>query len=177
MGGFRISDRRSEMSSSAPATPAGTPPKSKSSKSSPSKPSPAKSSPAQEEQHVPAIVREVCLPQARVKTIMKSSPDVDAVSQESLFLITKATELFVMYLTKLAQRHGDNDQRVDYADLASVVQRKDSMEFLHDIVPKKITFAKYLEMIKNEKDTSENTDEIMKIYLRFRFWNSLQYSF
>ena len=44
---------------------------------------------------------------------------------------------------------------------ASVVQRKDSMEFLHDIVPKKITFAKYLEMIKNEKDTSENTDEIM----------------
>merc|ERR1712071_484339 len=113
----------------------GSPPKSKSpSKSSPSKSSPAKSSPAaQEEQHVPAIVREVCLPQARVKTIMKSSPDVDAVSQESLFLITKATELFVMYLTKLAQRHGDNDQRVDYADLASVVQRKDSMEFLHDI--------------------------------------------
>ena len=68
-------------------------------------------------------------------------------------------ELFVMYLTKLAQRHGDNDQRVDYADLAAVVQRKDSMEFLHDIVPKKITFAKYLEMIKNEKDT--DNDEIM----------------
>ena len=33
-------------------------------------------------------------------------------------------ELFVMYLTKLAQRHGDNDQRVDYKDLAAVVQRK-----------------------------------------------------
>ena len=29
-----------------------------------------------------------------------------------------------MYLTKLAQRHGDNDQRVDYKDLAAVVQRK-----------------------------------------------------
>merc|ERR1712066_613826 len=132
---------RKEMSSSAPATPSGTPPK---------------SSP---QQHVPAIVREVCLPQTRVKTIMKSSPDVEAVSQESLFLITKATELFVMYLTKLAQRHGDDDQRVDYADLVAVVQRKDSMEFLHDIVPKKITFAKYLEMIKNEKDT--DNDEIM----------------
>ena len=34
---------------------------------------------------------KVCLPQSRVKTIMKSSPDVEAVSQESLFLITKAT--------------------------------------------------------------------------------------
>ena len=33
----------------------------------------------------------MCLPQSRVKTIMKSSPDVEAVSQESLFLITKAT--------------------------------------------------------------------------------------
>ena len=66
-----------------------------------------------------------------------------------------------MYLTKLAQRHGDDDQRVDYADLAAVVQRKDSMEFLHDIVPKKITFAKYLEMIKNDKDSNDNTDEIM----------------
>ena len=95
-----------------------------------------------------------------------------------------------MYLTKLAQRHGDNDQRVDYKDLAAVVQRKvnktqkglivqdfyfllshnltfilfpqqDSMEFLHDIVPKKITFAKYLEMIKNDKDSNDNTDEIM----------------
>ena len=33
----------------------------------------------------------VSLPMTRVKTIMKSSPDVDNVSQESLFLITKAT--------------------------------------------------------------------------------------
>ena len=67
-----------------------------------------------------------------------------------------------MYLTKLAQRHGDDDERVDYADLAAVVQRKDSMEFIHDIVPKKITFAKYLEMIKNDKENSnDNTDEIM----------------
>lgn len=31
------------------------------------------------------------LPVSRVKTIMKSSPDVSTISQESLFLITKAT--------------------------------------------------------------------------------------
>jgi chromatin accessibility complex protein 1 len=66
-------------------------------------------------------------------------------------------ELFIMYLTKLAQRNGD-DNAVTYHDLAAIVQKKDSMEFLHDIVPKKITYAKYLEMIKNEK--AEN-DEIM----------------
>lgn len=93
-------------------------------------------------------------------------------SQESLFLITKATvsadslhllkasstslifnlqELFIMYLTKLAQRNGGNEHEVKYADLAAVVQRKDSMEFLHDIVPRKIKFRDYLEIMRHEK--------------------------
>jgi len=43
-----------------------------------------------------------------------------------------------MYLTKLAQRHGEDDRSVNYNDLAAVVAKKDSMEFLNDIVPKKI---------------------------------------
>ena len=34
------------------------------------------------------------LPLARVKTIMKSSPEVETVNQESLFLITRATVSF-----------------------------------------------------------------------------------
>merc|ERR1712154_629893 len=92
-----------------------------------------------------------CLPQTRVKTIMKSSPDVEVVSQESLFLITRATELFIMYLAKLASRNGGEDPSVTYADLAAVVQRKDSMEFLHDIVPRKITYGEYLKIMQSEK--------------------------
>ena len=46
-------------------------------------------------------------------------------------------------------------------NLSIMFCQQDSMEFLHDIVPKKITFAKYLEMIKNDKDSNDNTDEIM----------------
>eukprot|EP00092_Neocalanus_flemingeri_P018360 GFUD01019869.1.p2 GENE.GFUD01019869.1~~GFUD01019869.1.p2 ORF type:complete len:134 (+),score=44.11 GFUD01019869.1:51-452(+) len=99
----------------------------------------------------PLRSKDVLLPLARVKTIMKSSPDVENIGQESLFLITKATELFIMYLTKLSQRHG-NDQQVEYADLAAVVQRKDSMEFLHDIVPRKIKYQEFLKMMEEEKD-------------------------
>ncbi len=95
--------------------------------------------------------RDVSLPMSRVKTIMKSSPDVETVSQESLFLITKATELFIMYLTKLAQRNGESAGEVRYSDLAAVVQRKDSMEFLHDIVPPKIKYKDYLALMANEK--------------------------
>merc|ERR1711973_508416 len=96
------------------------------------------------------------LPQTRVKTIMKSSPDVDTVSQESLFLVTRATELFIMYLAKLASRNGREDQSVNYSDLAAVVQRKDSMEFLHDIVPKKITYGDYLKYMESEPADDDN---------------------
>ena len=118
----------------------------------------------------PLRSKDVLLPLARVKTIMKSSPDVENIGQESLFLITKvrskiqimlanyqsilpnkATELFIMYLTKLSQRHG-NDQEVEYSDLAAVVLRKDSMEFLHDIVPKKIQYKEFLKMMEESKD-------------------------
>merc|ERR1719310_1968840 len=74
----------------------------------------------------PLRSKDVLLPLARVKTIMKSSPDVENIGQESLFLITKATELFIMYLTKLSQRHGNNEE-VEYHDLAAIVQRKESM--------------------------------------------------
>merc|ERR1712226_554034 len=98
------------------------------------------------------------LPPGRVKTIMKSSPDVETVSQESLFLITRAAELFIMYLSKLASRNGGEDPSVTYADLAAVVQRKDSMEFLHDIVPRKITYGEYLKIMQSEKGKHDDED-------------------
>merc|ERR1712080_74547 len=97
------------------------------------------------------------LPLARVKTIMKSSPEVETVTQESLFLITRATELFIMYLSKLGQRNGEDHDSVNYADLASVVLRKDSMDFLQDIVPKKIKYSEYLQLMEEEKDNDEDT--------------------
>ena len=63
----------------------------------------------------------------------------------------QATELFIMYLTKLSQRHG-NDEELTYTDLASVVQKKDSMEFLHDIIPKKIKYSEYLKLVEEAGD-------------------------
>jgi len=135
---FIVSDLKNKiMTDSAPATPNNTALKAVSN-------TPVLSS-------SPLRSKDVLLPLARVKTIMKSSPDVENIGQESLFLITKATELFIMYLTKLSQRHG-NDQEVEYSDLAAVVQRKDSMEFLHDIVPKKIQYKEFLKMMEESKD-------------------------
>eukprot|EP00088_Acartia_fossae_P016204 TRINITY_DN1905_c0_g1_i1.p1 TRINITY_DN1905_c0_g1~~TRINITY_DN1905_c0_g1_i1.p1 ORF type:complete len:128 (-),score=43.44 TRINITY_DN1905_c0_g1_i1:297-680(-) len=95
------------------------------------------------------------LPMARVKTIMKSSPEVENIGQESLFLITKATEVFIMYLTKLSQRYG-NDQELTYSDLATIVSKKDSMEFLQDIVPKKIKYSEYLAIMEKENQVEDS---------------------
>jgi len=38
-----------------------------------------------------AKMKELRLPISRVKTIMKSSPSVDTVGQDGLYLVTKAT--------------------------------------------------------------------------------------
>ena len=98
--------------------------------------------------------RDKCLPTARVKTIMKSSPDVETISAESLFLITRSTELFIMYLSKLASKQRSNSN-VSYNDLAEIVEKKESMGFLHDILPKKIKFKHYLAMMENEPSDEE----------------------
>ncbi len=61
-----------------------------------------------------------------------------------------------MYLSKLSQKNGEDIGSVTYSDLASVVQRKDSMEFLHDVVPNKIKFKEYLELMQRGSDDKEN---------------------
>merc|ERR1712018_863120 len=86
---------------------------------------------------------------------MKSSPEVENVNQESLFLVARATEFFIMYLSKLGQRNGEDHDSVNYADLAAVVQRKQSMEFLHDIVPQKIKYSEYLKIMEEDKSEDD----------------------
>ena len=49
----------------------------------------ASSTPTTVAANSPLRSKDVLLPLNRVRTIMKSSPDVEAIGQESLFLITK----------------------------------------------------------------------------------------
>ena len=72
----------------------------------------------------------VTLPLARVRTIMKSSPDVSNISQESLFLIAKSTELFIHHLTVKALDRSPDKKNVEYRSLADFVNGEDTMQFL-----------------------------------------------
>ena len=52
----------------------------------------ASSTPTTVAANSPLRSKDVLLPLNRVRTIMKSSPDVEAIGQESLFLITKVKQ-------------------------------------------------------------------------------------
>uniref|UniRef100_A0A1B6CHG3 Chromatin accessibility complex protein 1 n=1 Tax=Clastoptera arizonana TaxID=38151 RepID=A0A1B6CHG3_9HEMI len=87
---------------------------------------------------------ELQLPIKRVKTIMRSSPDVVNIGQDALQVVTRATELFVQHLTLKASKKSVDD-KIIYKDISEVVQSEDYMTFLREIIPRKITAKDYFE--------------------------------
>ena len=57
------------------------------------------------------------LPTTRIKTIMKSSPDLGNVSQEALFLISRSTELFIQHVAMETFKNSLNKHLLDYKSL------------------------------------------------------------
>merc|ERR1712050_1490 len=100
------------------------------------------------------------LPISRIRTIMKSSPDVAHLSNDSLYLVTKATEIFVQDLSRYCLKRSKDPNKVTYNDLAEIVDNDEIYQFLQDIIPKKITAREYFEIMKNRpKDSDDDDDE------------------
>ncbi|XP_058797874.1 chromatin accessibility complex 16kD protein [Phymastichus coffea] len=107
----------------------------------------------------PKVLKELRLPISRVKTIMKSSPQVEAIGQDCLFLVAKATELFIHYLSEEAHKKSNKANSLDYKHLAEVVQTTDTLEFLREIMPRKITVRQFKEMMAaRNAETSSDSD-------------------
>ncbi|XP_049883595.1 chromatin accessibility complex 16kD protein [Pectinophora gossypiella] len=113
----------------------------------------------------PKPEKELHLPLSRVKTIMKSSPDVDAVGPEPLYLVTKVTELFVIDLAKRAHKNMKNNM-LEYKHIAEVVQEDDTLDFLREIMPRKITVRQFKEMMarksrggQSDESSEESSEE------------------
>nr|XP_022288962.1 chromatin accessibility complex protein 1-like isoform X1 [Crassostrea virginica]XP_022288972.1 chromatin accessibility complex protein 1-like isoform X2 [Crassostrea virginica] len=94
------------------------------------------------------------LPLSRIRTIMKSSPDVGSISHEALFLTGKATEMFVKNLTNISREKSKDKMNVNYKDLAEVVNTDDVLQFLQDIIPRKIKAKDYLDQLEDEEEDS-----------------------
>ncbi|KAG0246134.1 histone-fold-containing protein [Mortierella sp. GBAus27b] len=98
------------------------------------------------------------LPAARIKRIIKEDKDVQMVSNEAVFLISVATEVFLegfiakaFNLAKLEKR-----KTLSYKDLATAVTQHDSLEFLQDVVPKAMPLKAALEKQRIAKEKEES---------------------
>ncbi|KAG0002862.1 hypothetical protein BGZ80_003834 [Entomortierella chlamydospora] len=98
------------------------------------------------------------LPAARVKRIIKEDKDVQMVSNDAVFLISMATELFLESFTAKAFNLAKIEKRktVYYKDLATAVTQHDSLEFLQDIVPKTMPLSAALEKRRVAKEKEES---------------------
>lgn len=71
-------------------------------------------------------------PLGRVKTIMKMDPEMSMASQESVFLISKATELFIESLAVECYAYTSMNKKktVQKSDLDTAIDAVDSLAFL-----------------------------------------------
>lgn len=72
------------------------------------------------------------LPLSRVKSIMKLDPENGKISQDSVFLVTKAAELFLQYLGREAAKYTVQSKRktVQRRDINTVIDSVPQLCFL-----------------------------------------------
>ncbi|MBN3317072.1 DPOE4 polymerase, partial [Atractosteus spatula] len=79
-----------------------------------------------------AQTRLAKLPLSRIKALMKADPDVTLASQESVFIIAKATELFVEMIARDALVYAQQGKRktLQRKDLDNAIEAIDEFAFL-----------------------------------------------
>ena len=77
----------------------------------------------------------------------------------SAFLLFQ--ELFIHYLTEEAHLQAKKGHNLDYKHLAEVVQTNESLEFLREIMPRKITVRQFKQMMaaKNAGSSSDSDSD------------------
>ncbi|XP_075632756.1 DNA polymerase epsilon subunit 4 [Balearica regulorum gibbericeps] len=80
----------------------------------------------------PGSVRLARLPLARVKALVKADPDVSLASQEAVFVLARATELFVETIAKDAYVYAQQGKRktLQRKDLDNAIEAIDEFAFL-----------------------------------------------
>ncbi|XP_017753560.1 PREDICTED: DNA polymerase epsilon subunit 4 [Eufriesea mexicana] len=78
----------------------------------------------------------VKLPLGRIKTIIKTDPEVNMVNQEAVFLITKSTELFIESLTKESYKYTAQMKKktIQKRDIESAINNIDALIFLEGML-------------------------------------------
>lgn len=68
-------------------------------------------------------------------------------------------ELFIAYLSQQTYKKNGNKNDLNYNDLSKFVQNEEKLEFLHQILPKKITVKEFRDILERGSDTSDSDDD------------------
>ncbi|KAK8655061.1 hypothetical protein V6N13_107653 [Hibiscus sabdariffa] len=99
----------------------------------------------------------VCrFPMNRIKRIIKSEDSSTAISQDVVFLVNKATEMFLEKFSEDGYKCSVKDRKksLSYKHLATVVHERKRYDFLSDYVPQKIKAEDALKEM-NSTETGE----------------------
>ncbi|KXN71006.1 hypothetical protein CONCODRAFT_78584 [Conidiobolus coronatus NRRL 28638] len=77
------------------------------------------------------------IPLLRIKKMLKEDPEINGTTREAIFAISKATELFSLYMATQAYNCAARENRltVTYKDCSNAVKLDDKLEFLSELVP------------------------------------------
>jgi len=99
-------------------------------------------------------------PLTRIRMIMKSTPDVTALGVDAVALTARAAELFIIFLAqealKLPENKKSGKKQIEYEDIHKVVHDRQTLDFLHDIIPEKISFKEFLVELEEYKKEEQN---------------------
>ncbi|XP_022995531.1 transcriptional activator HAP5-like [Cucurbita maxima] len=103
----------------------------------------------QEEEEEEAHEKIYTFPMQRIKKITRDENSDFRINQEALFLVNKATEMFLVQFCKDAYACCSRDRKksLAYKHLSSVVSKRKRYDFLSDFVPEKLKFEDALKEI------------------------------
>lgn len=108
--------------------------------------------------------KQSLLPLSRIRTIMRtnvqSTNSTHNVSQDSVALVTKATELFIGQLAKDSHKVAvaTAARDVKYNHLAMTVRKVKRTNFLHDVLPEKVIGSHYLSSLRKQPSDHTHND-------------------
>ena len=81
-------------------------------------------------------IRELELPLARIKRIMKSDEDVRMISAEAPVLFAKACEMFILELTLRSWFYSEKNKRrtLQKEDIQTAIRKTEIFDFLVDVI-------------------------------------------
>lgn len=91
---------------------------------------------------------------------VNGSDGINGINPEANYLVCTATEMFIKWMSKEA--YDLDTKALSYTSLSKFVQDNDKLDFLHQIIPHKITVKQYkkklAEAIEKEKNVESGSD-------------------